>query len=480
MKIEINNIGKIENAEIILDGITIVAGENNTGKSTIGKTLYSLLRGMDEWEDSYYIKCSNELYETIKKESEKLEEFCLKNTNASRRRTNRSNELIRSFSNNKEFIAEVEDFQISSTEEGDFKSEEYLHVQNDIEDYCRKYLSLYQKSDVENIIDRNQDFFQNWKTQMINILKNEVEIDEVVLQARKLKDSLNQCFRNQFKSLSNENEYCSVSFSDSNNESTFSISKSSEKLTSPIRTNKGVYFIESPKLFDEIGRFGLMMNPKDSLKELMVPNSVINFFMGYRNYRPFNSLNAFNINLLNDDDNKISEEAHEVLDMLRNEMNGQAEYYVKEGIKFKDKNWSTPIFAQNVSSGLKAMAFLEYAIRVGAIKKNDVLILDEPEINLHPEWQVIYARALVLLQKSYKLTLLITSHSPYFIRAIECFSDKYDLMNNLNVYLVEKADGHSGKIWNVIESEFGMSELYERLSAPFDTLQEEINQKYND
>lgn len=179
-------------------------------------------------------------------------------------------------------------------------------------------------------------------------------------------------------------------------------------------------------------------------------------------------------------DVEISEETNVILEMLRNEMNGQAEYYVKEGIKFKDKNWSIPFFAQNVSTGLKAMAFLEYAIRVGAIQKNDVLILDEPEINLHPEWQVIYARALVLLQKIYNLTLLITSHSPYFIRAIECLSEKYNIMSKLNVYLVEKSSTNQGKIWNVMESEYGMTELYERLSAPFDSLQEEINQKYSE
>ena len=175
---------------------------------------------------------------------------------------------------------------------------------------------------------------------------------------------------------------------------------------------------------------------------------------------------------------EISKETNSILNMLMEEMNGQAEYYVKEGIKFKDKNISIPIAAQNVSTGLKAMAFLEYAIRIGAIQRNDILIFDEPEINLHPEWQVVYARALVVLQKIYGLTLLITSHSPYFIRAIECFSDKYEIMDKLNVYLMEKSDERNGKIWNVMESEYGMSELYERLTAPFDSLEEEINQKY--
>ena len=40
MKLTLKNIGKFNNAEIDLNGITVIAGENNTGKSTISKALY--------------------------------------------------------------------------------------------------------------------------------------------------------------------------------------------------------------------------------------------------------------------------------------------------------------------------------------------------------------------------------------------------------------------------------------------------------
>ena len=42
MKLLLNNFAKVEHAEIKCDGITIIAGENNTGKSTIGKVLFSV------------------------------------------------------------------------------------------------------------------------------------------------------------------------------------------------------------------------------------------------------------------------------------------------------------------------------------------------------------------------------------------------------------------------------------------------------
>ena len=39
MKLSIRNFAKILRADIEIDGITIIAGNNNIGKSTIGKTL---------------------------------------------------------------------------------------------------------------------------------------------------------------------------------------------------------------------------------------------------------------------------------------------------------------------------------------------------------------------------------------------------------------------------------------------------------
>lgn len=48
------------------------------------------------------------------------------------------------------------------------------------------------------------------------------------------------------------------------------------------------------------------------------------------------------------------------------------------------------------------------------LRKKSVLILDEPEINLHPEWQTEYARIIVMLQKELELYVVITTHSPFF------------------------------------------------------------------
>lgn len=51
MKLSVNNFAKIKKADIIVDGITVIAGENNTGKSTIGKVIFSIFNSLSDIED---------------------------------------------------------------------------------------------------------------------------------------------------------------------------------------------------------------------------------------------------------------------------------------------------------------------------------------------------------------------------------------------------------------------------------------------
>ena len=144
-------------------------------------------------------------------------------------------------------------------------------------------------------------------------------------------------------------------------------------------------------------------------------------------------------------------------------------------IKFKDKNIPEPLDVRNLSTGVKSMAVIERCLSLGLIKEGSTLILDEPEIHLHPEWQLKYAEYVVILQKALDLTVLITTHSPQLLRAIEVYTDKYEIMDRLNVYSIE-----DDKIKNASYSEYGISEIYEKLSAPYDELQKMLDEKYGE
>ena len=51
MQLKLKNIGKIKDASINIDGLTIIAGENNTGKSTISKALFAIFNSLFQLEE---------------------------------------------------------------------------------------------------------------------------------------------------------------------------------------------------------------------------------------------------------------------------------------------------------------------------------------------------------------------------------------------------------------------------------------------
>ena len=67
----------------------------------------------------------------------------------------------------------------------------------------------------------------------------------------------------------------------------------------------------------------------------------------------------------------------------------------------------------NASSSIKQLAPLLLYLRYRA-KENDLLIIDEPEMNLHPESQAKLLEVLAMLVNA-GVNVLLTTHSPYFM-----------------------------------------------------------------
>ena len=49
MKISLSNIGSIKGSSIKIGDLTVIAGENDTGKSTFGKVLYSIVKSYNTY-----------------------------------------------------------------------------------------------------------------------------------------------------------------------------------------------------------------------------------------------------------------------------------------------------------------------------------------------------------------------------------------------------------------------------------------------
>lgn len=51
MELYLKNIGKVAEANVEINGITVIAGENDTGKSTVGRALFSIFNGFYKIEE---------------------------------------------------------------------------------------------------------------------------------------------------------------------------------------------------------------------------------------------------------------------------------------------------------------------------------------------------------------------------------------------------------------------------------------------
>ena len=119
----------------------------------------------------------------------------------------------------------------------------------------------------------------------------------------------------------------------------------------------------------------------------------------------------------------------------------------------------------NVAMGIKQFAILYSIIKNGYMSSDRVIIFDEPEVHLHPKWQLKFAELIVqLVEKGVKI--LVNSHSPYMIEALELFTKKYKIP--VDFYVAKRENEYA--FFKNINSE--LSPIYEELAQPIDILEE--------
>lgn len=429
MQININAVGAINNANIELGSLSVIAGENDTGKSTIGKILFSLVKGISRYRE--------DLEEDKDERILALAEYVYF---TSRRVINISKNVeLRTILQPRRFTESVRTHQEAAVQE----RIEYLSVLRDsgqmpetLYNICMSKLEemisiISEPDDEASAMNRavRKAFYSEFKGEIvqkgkeipavasINIFDGESELIDI----KWAKDGI--CDFKYYDDLG----YYDVTYVDS---------------TSVLQFHEMISYAKT--LFNSTSKSNWNTVP------LHVKDLATKLQDSYYNH------NMFSIFSL--DENARSS--------LSKNYNGNF-YYDKDKSDFVLDKGDYKISSYNVASGIRSLGMLDILIHSGHADQNSLLILDEPEINLHPKWQIEYAKAICEMVKNGS-NIIVTTHSPYMLEALKGYCDR-DGVNN-KFYLAKKESQYS----NFVDITSDISVAIDMLSAPLYKLNEEL------
>jgi predicted ATPase len=155
-------------------------------------------------------------------------------------------------------------------------------------------------------------------------------------------------------------------------------------------------------------------------------------------------------------------------DILEKELGGEF-IFKGDNLSFKDKN-GREISKHLVSFGMTNLGMIQALLKHNVITEGSFIFIDEPETNLHPDWQVKLAEVLLVLAQG-GVNIVITTHSSDFVKALEVKIKKLhiEVMEDfLSVHFVD-VDGKllefesTDKIQQLIEARELISLAYQEL-----------------
>ena len=408
MKLSIKNVGKLKEADVEINGITVITGENDTGKSTVGKVLWSVFNGFYEIDEKVYNEKVSELEKII---DEIIKENVYKNLSTD------YNSFFEIFNSTREKIAI-----------------EFLKGnKNYSEDEIKIIINNYKKDlKIENISKFVQEINETLKISDKEIIK--VIVSRV----------MNKEFHNQINAVFSKEK--------------MNIGEISLK----IKDKEIDLKIENNEISDVQNYF--LIN-----KETMYIDNP--FILDSYDFEDENHQTHLATNVFSENENsviseiKVKKKLNNIYQKLNSVLSG--EILENKNSKFVYRKNGEDIDLKNLSTGLKTFAIIKMLLQNGTLEENGTIILDEPEIHLHPEWQLKFAELIVLLQREFGMHILLTTHSPYFLNAIEVFSERHKIDDKCKYYVAEN-EGNSSIIKDVTGN---TREIYRKLARPIQDLE---------
>lgn len=394
IQISIKDYRAVKSAEIDLNGITVISGINGSGKSSISRLLY------------YAIKYAND-FESIVDNSLKPE-------------LNRIDRLIQSSTTGiRRGVATIDiwNYYKTATESNDFdeKIESYSAALKALKEYVIRHEHTTDQNTV-NILNRLRNIIEESvlnKKQSGNTSLSEL-IDDVIKILSEIKRLADNISANRDYNLY-INNLTGILEDDLKN---VRITEYGVPLLGKGAANVPILnYIQQVVYIDTPMIVGMSRN------------------MGYPHMEYWRDLNevlekpakkSYSVKLNNT-----------IKDIIKGGSYYDDEPSFKGNLKYK-RNDGLIIDLIDSATGIKSFSLLQTLLRNGTISSNTLLIIDEPEAHLHPQWIVEYARIIVMMHQKIGAKFFIASHSTDFVSAIKYIAEKQKVQKSLSFYLAEE------------------------------------------
>ena len=424
MRLEIQNINKIKEADFALNGLTVIVGENDMGKSTIGRAFFSIIKAVSNMRSLSNESSANKASKHI---DSLYKHFYGRNI------IDGTMDLLPRVKSEMERICQDE------AERNAFL--DHLNAKIEDVDLSPRQKSLL-KEDIVNIricYDQVNNPAAVLKTELAYLVESE--------------------FMGQFCSSKSELTYVML---DTEEEGKLSFKAKDNQVTNVSFSERGFYeditYVESPLYFHLLDSLKSSVAYREMRRTLgykpMVPAHVKDFVDKVLNFQNFDT----QLSLFEPQSTDFHTE-----DIIHGtfayDKSSRSIVYQKDGMKIK------PI---NVASGIKSFGALQLLLDGYCISNNRPLIWDEPENHLHPQWQVEFAKVIVQIVNS-GIPVMISTHSPYFLQAVRYYSAMYNIEKYVNYYMAECGN----------DDMVTMKEVTNDLNQVFLTLAEPLNKIMN-
>lgn len=452
MRFQLKNVGVISEADILLDNITLIAAENDSGKSTIGKALFTLINTMNYFEDEYILNVTN-IIDGVYSSLNNLLQVKEKNYKNERIKEILENNYITKIELDglkKELFLKLDDVVRNRERSNIFVDDSILKkVTLNV-----KKLSEY--SDKDNEIKELLSLEKTLKDFLEALFKifNET-LDYNLIEKESFQKALKEEFETGVRNIFEDKEESSLILEDEN--SSIEIKLLNDEVVETklpireLRNNYNIIYIESPLIIDYLDKICDEKEIKRDDKNYILKENLMNKL-------------EFNIvdNLLGKE-KEIEKINKQIVEIIFGEFT-----FDKQTRKYNYKKNGYNINVKNTANGIKTFGLIEMLLNNRRLNEKTILIIDEPEVHLHPNWQVKYAKILVILAINLKVKILLNSHSPYFIDAIKIYSEKYRC--NTRFYSLVDSNERTSKI--LLDKTNELSFIYKKLTEAYEILKQ--------